>query len=113
MSLPLPPPVFPKSLNYGLQRLANLSRRKVRLTSVSGTTATPGGLITVELPSEAIDLDTFAMFAKLTTTTTAGHALPFAEQIREAFCREHNIPKYYESFIERSDAISIQQNTVH
>lgn len=78
MSLPLPPPVFPKSLNYGLQRLANLSRRKVRLTSVSGTTAAPGGLVTVELPAEAIDLDTFAMFAKLTTTATNGAALPFA-----------------------------------
>lgn len=76
MSLPLPPPVFPKSLNYGLQRLANLSRRKVRLTSVSGTTASPSGLITVELPAECVDFDTFAMFAKLTTTATGGAALP-------------------------------------
>lgn len=76
--LPIAPPVFPKSLNYGLQKLANLSRRKVRLTSVSGTTAQPGGLITVELPSEAIDLDTFQMHAKLTTTTATGVALPYS-----------------------------------
>lgn len=74
--LPIAPPVFPKSLNYGLQRLANLSRRKVRLTSVSGTTAAPSGLITVELPQEAIDLDTFALHAKLTTTATGGSVLP-------------------------------------
>jgi len=74
--LPIAPPVFPRTLNYGLQKLANLSRRKVRLTSVSGTAALPGGLVTVELPSEAIDLDTFQMYAKLTTTTTAGVASP-------------------------------------
>ena len=74
--LPIAPPVFPRTLNYGLQKLANLSRRKVRLTSVSGTAALPGGLVTVALPSEAIDLDTFQMYAKLTTTTTAGVASP-------------------------------------
>jgi hypothetical protein len=76
--LPIAPPVFPKSLNYGLQKLANVSRRKVRLTSVSGTTALPGGLVTVELPSEAVDLDTFQMFAKLTTTTTSGFTSPYS-----------------------------------
>lgn len=74
--LPIAPPVFPKTLQYSLQRLANVSRRKVRLTSVSGTTALPGGLVTVELPSEAIDMDTFQLYGKLTTTTTSGFTSP-------------------------------------
>lgn len=74
--LPIAAPPFPKTLQYMATRLANVSRRKVRLTELSSTSAKPNGLITVTLPQEVIDLDTFQLYGKITTTTSAGAAAP-------------------------------------
>lgn len=79
--LPIAPPPFPKSLQYMVTRLANVSRRKVRLTELSATQANPNGLITVTLPAEVIDLDSFQWYGKITTTSTAGVCAPYSADL--------------------------------
>lgn len=70
-TIPLAAPVLPKSLQFMASRLANYSRRKIRIVATSATTASGGSILQVKLPQEVMDLSTFCMWGKLTTESPA------------------------------------------
>ena len=65
---------YPRNLQYLAKRIQGYSRATKRLSTLNATTATPGGVITVDLPSNSlIDCHTLVMsFAAAST----GAALP-------------------------------------
>ena len=66
---------YPKNLSYIARRLAGFSKNNFRLLTLNQTSATPGQIVTVDLPSNAlVDLNSLTMYFKGTTTTTAGAA---------------------------------------
>lgn len=66
---------YPRNLQYLAKRLNGYSRSSVRLNTLNMTTATPGQIITVDLPNNAlVDLSTFTMYFKGATSVTAGGA---------------------------------------
>ena len=60
---------YPRNLQYLAKRLNGYSRSSVRLNTLNMTTATPGQIITVDLPNNAlVDLSTFTMYFRGATT---------------------------------------------
>lgn len=67
--------MYPKSLQYYVNRLSNYSRNTYRLQTLNQDTASPLNVITVSLPNNSvIDLTTLTMYCLGTTTTSAGFA---------------------------------------
>jgi stress response protein SCP2 len=76
-----------KSLSYMVQRLSNVSRRKIRLTTQNLTSAKGGAQVVVEFPLALLDLATFTMYAKVTIADGA--------QFTTVVNAEHLIESYY------------------
>lgn len=68
--------MYPKSLQYYVNRISNYSRNTYRLSTLNQDTAGPLNVITVSLPNNSVvDLTTLTMFCLGTTITTAGNAV--------------------------------------
>ena len=60
---------YPRNLQYVAKRLSGYSRSSVRLNTLNMTTASPGQIITVDLPNNAlVDLSTLAWYFRGATT---------------------------------------------
>ncbi|PNW77303.1 hypothetical protein CHLRE_10g430600v5 [Chlamydomonas reinhardtii] len=67
---------YPSNLRYLVERLVGYSRNTFHLQTLNQTSATAGQIVTVDLSSNSVcDLNTFTMFFKGSTTTTAGFAV--------------------------------------
>lgn len=66
---------YPKNLSYIAKKLSGFSKNSFKLLTLNQTGATPGQIVTVDLPSNSlVSLDTLTMFFKGSTTTDAGAA---------------------------------------
>jgi hypothetical protein len=65
---------FPKAFTYPISRLANFSRQRYRLTTQGGTTLTygPNDQIIVDLPVGLLDMSTFTLHGRLSTSVSGG-----------------------------------------
>lgn len=67
---------YPKNLSYIVKRLSGFSKQNFKLQTLNQTSASPGQIISLDLPSNSlVDLSTLTMFMKASTTTTAGVAV--------------------------------------
>lgn len=99
---------YPKSFTYALSRLSNFSRQKYRIQTQAQTTFKANDQIVVDLPVGILDMSTFTMHGRLSTTATGGTAssckAPFMEGLIEALYIEaggvaiQNITSYNQLF---------------
>lgn len=66
---------YPRNLQYVVKRLSGYSRNTFKIQTLNATTAGPGQIVTVDLPSNSlVDLNTLTMFFKGSNSTSAGAA---------------------------------------
>lgn len=63
---------YPKFLQYYLNRISNFSRQKYKIQSYANTTFNPNDQLVFSMPDGLIDLTSFTIHGKLSTTVTGG-----------------------------------------